>query len=149
VPSPQHVWAADGDYTVTHTGTTSDGRSASVSQTIHVRTHDVGIAKLAVPSSANVGQTRQITVGLVDYRYPETVQVQLLKSAPGGFQLVGTLVQSVSPRNPTTPISFDYTFGADDAAAGKVTFEAVATIQGARDALQGDNTVIALPTTVH
>ncbi len=151
VNSPTHRYASDGDYTVKDTVTTTDGRSASASQVVHVRTHDVSIVKFDVPQSAKPGQTRQITVSIVDSRYPETVQVQLLKSTPNGFVPVGTLTQSigVTQGNHTTPFSFNYTFTSDDATAGKVTFEAVATIQGARDALPADNTVIALPTAVH
>jgi hypothetical protein len=42
-----------------------------------------------------------------------------------------------------------YTFTSDDAALGKVTFEAVATIVNARDALPADNTATALPTKVN
>jgi hypothetical protein len=78
------------------------------------------------------------------------VQVQLLKSVPGGFELVGTLIQSLSPRakNQTTPYSFNYTFTPDDGSVGKVTFKAVATIVGARDALPADNEAIATPTKV-
>ena len=91
------------------------------------------------------------TVSITNSRYPETVQIQLLKGGPNGFQPVGTLTQSVgiTQGGHTTPFSFDYTFTSDDATAGKVTFEATATISGARDALPSDNTVIALPTVVH
>ena len=39
-------------------------------------------------------------------------------------------------------------FTGDDAAVGKVTFEATATIVNARDAQSADNTAIALPTRV-
>jgi hypothetical protein len=136
------------------TATTFDGRSASASQVVHVKTHDVAIMKFLVPQVAGVGQTRMISAGISDSRYPETVQVQLFKSVPGSFnnfQLVGTLTQSVPvlPGNRTTPFDFSYTFTSDDAAAGKVTFEAVATIVGARDAQPADNTVIALPTRVN
>ena len=92
-------------------------------------------------------------VGVGDLRYPEMVQVQLLKSTTSScctFQQIGTLTQSVPVRsaNRTTSFSFNYTFTSDDAAAGKVTFEAIATILSARDAIPGDNTVIALPTKV-
>jgi hypothetical protein len=85
-----------------------------------------------------------------DLRYPETVQVQLLKSVPGGFETVGTLTQSISPRgkNQTTPYTFNYTFTADDANTGKVTFKAIAMIVGSRDALPADNESIAPPTKV-
>ena len=150
---PTHRYAADGAYTVTLTVQTFDGRTASTSQTVSVKTHDVAIKKFTVPQSASVGQTRQIVVGVGDLRYPEMVQVQLLKSTTSScctFQQIGTLTQSVPVRsaNRTTSFSFNYTFTSDDAAAGKVTFEAIATILSARDAIPGDNTVIALPTKV-
>jgi PKD repeat protein len=146
-----HKYAKDGDYTVELDVTTTDGRTASTTQAVHVKTHDVTIAKLLVPQTARSGQTKTITVGLTDSRYPETVQLQLLRSVPGGgFQQVGQLTQSVPVRgaNRTTDFSINYTFTSDDASLGKVTFEAIATIQNARDALPSDNTVIALPTTV-
>jgi hypothetical protein len=130
--------------------TTIDGRTATASQVVHVRTHDVTIAKFTVPNTGRVGQTHSITVGIGDSRYPEPVQVQLFSSAPGGFTLVGTLTQSVPPRksNSTVPYAFSYTFTTNDATAGAVTFQAVATIVGARDALPADNTAISLPTKV-
>jgi hypothetical protein len=146
-----HQYAKDGDYTVTDTVTTPDGRTASASQVVHVRTHDVAITKFTAPTSASVGQTRSITVGISDKRYPETIQVQLLKSnSQGGFDVVGTLTQSVPVQTgkSTTPFAFSYTFTSNNAAAGKVTFEAIATIQGNRDAFPADNTAFAL-TTVH
>jgi hypothetical protein len=146
-----HQYAKDGDYTVTDTVTTTDGRTASASQVVHVRTHDVAITKFTVPTSASVGQTRSITVGISGKRYPETIQVQLLKSnSQGGFDVVGTLTQSVPVQTgkSTTPFAFSYTFTPGDATAGKVTFEAIATIQGNRDAFPADNTAFAL-TTVH
>ena len=69
---------------------------------------------------------------------------------PGGVQLVGTLTQLIPVRsgNKTVPVSFSYTFSSKDAAVGKVTFQAVATIMGARDALPADNTAISSPTKV-
>jgi hypothetical protein len=145
-----HRYAVDGDYTLTVTATTADGRTASTVRLIQVRTHDAGIAKLTVPQSAATGQTRAIAVGIANRRYPETVQVQLLKSVAGGFEVVGTLTQTIPALSGgrTTQYAFNYTFTQADATAGKVTFQAVATIMGARDALPGDNTVIALPTKV-
>jgi PKD domain len=151
-PDATHRYAKDGDYTVTDTLTTNDGRTASTQQVVHVRTHDVSITKLLVPQTASVGQTRLITVGVSNKRYPETVQVQLMKSVAGGtFAPVGALSQSVPVRsgNQTTDFKYTYTFTSDDAALGKVTFEAIATIINARDALPADNTVTALPTKVN
>jgi PKD domain len=149
---PTHRYAADSDYTVELTDTTVDGRTGSISQAVHVRTHDVAISKLLVPQTAAIGQTRSIIVGVSNRRYSETVQVQLMKSGSGGnFAPVGTLTQAVPVRsgNRTTDFDFSYTFTSDDASLGKVTFEAVATIVNARDALPADNTATALPTKVN
>jgi hypothetical protein len=149
---PTHRYAIDGDYTVQLMATTFDGRADSTSQVVHVRTHDVAITKFSVPQAARVGQTRPIAVGIANHRYPETVQVQLFKSiADGSFTSVGTLTQSVPvrPGNRTTDFQFTYSFTSDDAALGKVTFQAVATIVNARDALPADNTATALPTKVN
>ena len=149
---PTHRFPRDGDYSVKLTVTTTDGRTASQSQIVYVRTHDVTITKVTTPQTASVGQTRQITVGLTNSRYPETVQVQLYKSvAGGGWQLVGNSTQSVPVRgaNRTTSFVFNYTFAPEDKTLGKVTFQAVATIQGARDAIPTDNTFISLPTKVN
>jgi hypothetical protein len=147
-----HRYAADADYTAKLTVTTFDGRTGSFSQVVHVKTHDVAITRFVTPSSASAGQTRAISVDLRNTRYTETVQVQLLKSVPGpfgGFQLVGTLTHEVpASRNRTIPFDFNYTFTSEDAAIGKVTFEAIATIVNTRDALSADNTAISLPTRV-
>ena len=147
-----HRYAADGDYQVTLTVRTYDGRTASTTRTLQVRTRDVAITKFVVPNAASSGQTRSITVGVNSNRASEVVVVSLYKSIPGfgGYQLIGQLVQTVPPRsaNRTTNFNFSYTFTADDAAIGKVTFRAVATIQGGRDALPADNEAIADPTKV-
>src|SRR6266568_558880 len=145
-----HRYAADGDYPVQLTITTHDGRTAMATQTVHVRTHDVAITRFSVPIAANSGQTRRIVVSVNSKRYDETVEVQLFKSVPGGFQQFGSLTQFVpmNPRNGTTEFAFSYTFTADDAQIGKVTFRAVAVISGARDALPADNEAIASPTKV-
>jgi hypothetical protein len=147
-----HRYPSDADYTAKLTVTTFDGRTGSSSQVVHVKTHDIAITRFVAPSSASAGQTRAISVELRNTRYTETVQVQLLKSVPGafgGFQVVGTLTHEVpASRNRTTPFDFNYTFTSDDAAIGKVTFEAIATIVNTRDALSADNTAISLPTRV-
>jgi len=110
----------------------------------------VAITRFTAPQSASAGQTRSIAVDVNSKRYVENVQVQLFKSVPGGYQLVGTLDQQVPvrPGNRTTSFQFSYTFTNDDATMGKVTFRAVATITGARDALPADNEAIASPTKV-
>src|SRR6266550_3826185 len=95
----------------------------------------------------------QLTVTTHDGRTAmatQTVHVQLFRSVPGGFQQFGSLTQFVpmNPRNGTTDFAFSYTFTADDATIGKVSFRAVAVISGARDALPADNEAIAPPTKV-
>lgn len=147
---PTHRYPTDGNYTVQLTVTTPDGRTASTSQSVSVRTHDVAITKFSVPTSARAGQTRQIVVGLRNSRYPETVRVDLYKSTPSGFQWIGFSEQTVPVRsgNRTTDFSFNYTFTNDDATIGKVNFKAVATIVSARDALPTDNESVSRPTKV-
>jgi PKD repeat protein len=148
--NPTHRFAADGDYSVQLTVTTLDGRTAVASQTVHVRTHDVAITRLSVPQTARSGQTKRLEVSINSRRYAETVEVQLFRSVPGGFQQFGSLTQSVpmNPKNGTTDFAFSYTFTADDAQIGKVTFRAFAVISGARDALPADNEAIGPPTKV-
>jgi hypothetical protein len=87
-------------------------------------------------------------VDVTSSRYAENVSVQLLRSIPGGFEPVGSSVQLVAVRKQATSFVFSYTFRPEDAALGKVTFKAVAAINGARDALPADNEVVALPTKV-
>ncbi len=148
---PSHRYFADGDYTVRLTVTTSDGRSATTTRVLQVRTHDVAIAKLTVPQSANAGQNRSIVVGLSNRRYAETVRIDLYRSTPNGFVQFASSTQSVPVRsgNKTSDFAFNYTFTSEDAALGKVTFKAIATIVGARDALTTDNEAISLPTKVN
>lgn len=147
--NPTHRYAADGDYQVSLTVTTFDGRTDSTTRTLQVRTHDVAITRFATPNSAMAGKTSRISVDIRSNRYPETVTVQLFKSVPGGFQQVATSTQTLPVRNRVTEVAFSYTFTPDDAVIGKVTFRAVATIQGGRDALPADNEAIGPPTKVN
>src|SRR5205823_6126086 len=71
-PVTAHQYATDGDYTVTLVVTTLDGRTATIMQVLHVRTHDVVISKFTVPQTGRAGQTRTISVGVTNARYPET-----------------------------------------------------------------------------
>jgi hypothetical protein len=144
---PTHQYAQDNDYTVELTVTTPDGRTASTSRVLHVETHDVAIVRIAVPKTAHVGQTVTITAHVRNTRYPETVQVDLFKSVPGGFEQVDSLTQSVPVRrgNRTTQFTIAYTVTQADGSVGKVSFKAVATILDHRDAFPGDNDLISSP----
>lgn len=143
-----HQYKADGDYTVQHGATFTDGRSVSVTQVVQVRTHDVAITRILAPVAAKAGQTRSITVYVKSLRYDETVQVALYKSVPGGTEWLGdSPVLTVPATNRTTTFTFPYTFTSEDAGVGKLTFWAFATIVDARDVLPADNEAISSPPT--
>jgi PKD repeat protein len=148
--NPVHQFAKDGDYNVQLTVVTNDGRTATASRLVQVRTHDVAITRFSVPQSARAGQTRAITVEVSNQRYPETVRVILYKSTPtGDLVQVGWLIQTVPVRsNRTTPFAFNYTFTNEDAATGKVIFRAIADVEGVREALPANNEATALLTKV-
>ena len=55
--SPEHRFAADGDYTVTQRVYTPDGRSRSTSSSLGVRTRDVSISFFDVPTDCRIGET--------------------------------------------------------------------------------------------
>jgi chitodextrinase len=146
-----HQYAKDGDYTVTLTGTTFDGRVGIQTAVMHVRTHDVAITSFSAPNTAKAGKTATFDVRLSDLRDPEQVEVDLMKSDPtSGFVTVASRVQGVqvSTTGKTADFKLSYTFTSADAALRDVTFKAVATIIGARDAVPSNNTAVAPPTKV-
>jgi PKD repeat protein len=131
---PHHRYAADGDYTVTLTHNTGDGRSATTSRVVRVRTHDVAIARFTTPASAAVGVTKPITIRIANTRYAEDVTVTLYRSTPSGWSEVGHYTQYVpATATGTVGFPFSYTFRPDDAAFGKVNFRAVASLPGEDD----------------
>jgi hypothetical protein len=91
-----------------------------------------------------VNQKRDIAVSVASKLTAETVRIELYKSDPGsydGFVLIGyqELLVPARSSNRTVTVSFSYTFTSGDASIGKVTFKALATIVGGRDALPADN----------
>jgi hypothetical protein len=152
-PTPQHRFPKDGEYNVTITGTTYDGRSNSSTQIVRIETHDVSIAWMSVTGRGRVGRASPIQVGITNTRYPETVQLDFYKSVPGGYQLIGSSTGTVPvmKKPKSTLFSLDYTFTSDDLAVGKVTFQVVVTILGQRpaiDAFPADNTATSPATVV-
>jgi PKD repeat protein len=145
---PTHQYTQDGDYTAELTVTTVDGRTSTTSQVVQVRTHDVAIVGIGVPKSARVGQTVAVSVDVANKRYPETVQVDLYTSSPGGSQQVGSLTQPVPVRprgGAVTRFAFRYTITQADRAAGELTFTAQASILDHRDALLDNNQLSSTP----
>lgn len=145
-----HRYAEDGDYTLTLTVTTLDGRQATTAQPVSVRTHDVAITAFSVPRRARAGVQGLITVRVASERYAETVRVDLLKGVPGGgFETVGReTVEVPAGARRAVEARFAVSFSETDAAGGRVIFKATATLVGARDASPADNAALALPTTV-
>jgi len=144
--SVTHQYAKDGDYTVTLTATTTDGRSGTSQQVLHVQTHDVSITKLNVPDAGKLGQTKSVTVVVKNAgRYPETVRVDLYVAVGGGFQQVASLTEPLDAKGAKQPASFvfAYTFTSSDAAAKKVVFRADAVLMNHRDVFPGDNSVVS------
>jgi hypothetical protein len=146
---PQHRYAADGDYPVTLTVATSDGRTGSVTNVVGIRTHDVAITRFTTPGTAVVGATKTLTARIGNTRYAEDVTVRLYRSTPSGWQEIAHSTQYV-PASATGAVNFpfNYTFRPEDAALGKINFKAVATLSGTPDALPLDNEVISVTTAV-
>lgn len=150
-PFVRHRYERDGAYIATATAITDDGRTATASTTVSVRTHDVEIAALNVPKAGRQGQQRTVTIEVTNTHYTESVEVTLFKSTPSGeFVPIGTDTKRVRARrsNQATSFSFAYVFTDEDAHATKLTFRATATIAGFRDALPADNTLLAPATRV-
>ncbi|SDL89587.1 PKD domain-containing protein [Lentzea albidocapillata subsp. violacea] len=149
--SKTHRYSSDGTYTVTVRSTSEDGRTATSSTPVVVKTHDVGIAKLGTPSSARAGEQKAINVRVSNTRYLEKgTTVTLYKWGEFGWQSIGSLSLDV-PAHPTRKVTFpfSYTFTAEDAIRGKQNFRATVSLPyPARDALPLDNEAISTATTV-
>jgi len=136
----------DGVYTVSVDVVFPNGSTASDTEIVPVITHDVAIAKFAVPQKAASGQTKQLTVYVSNVRYTERVQVELYKLVNTDLEWVGTQIQTIQPRNKTIAFPFNYTFTKEDARTGKATFRAMAFIlDNGGDDWPADNDIISLP----
>ncbi len=144
-----HRYTADGVYSATLHATSPDGRTATVTQSVTVTTHDVGISKFTVPSSARQGESKSITVDVTNTRYAETVTVVLSKRSTSGTEIGRLTLQVPARATGKVRFPFAYTFTPDDAAAGKVAFQAeVQLAYPSTDAFPGDNEAISIATTV-
>ncbi len=148
--SVRHQYRADGTYQVALRAATDDGRTATKTYPLRIETHDVGITKLTVPSSARAGQSKPITVHVANTRYAEHATVTLYRSEGGSWREVG-LSELEIPAHPTRKVQvpFSYTFTPQDAVTGKVAFRAVVSLSyPVRDHRPADNEVISVATTV-
>jgi PKD repeat protein len=135
---PNHQYAEDGDYAVTLTVTTTDGRTDNRTRIVSVRTHDVAIVSVDVPKVGVVGSTKTVSVYVASGDYTENVQVNLLRSVPGGFETVNLQTQTI-PANTTAAFGFAYTFTRSDASLGTIAFQAHAVITDQVDPIPVDN----------
>ncbi|NBH03696.1 PKD domain-containing protein [Amycolatopsis sp. SID8362] len=145
-----HRYAADGVYPAKLNATSPDGRTATVDTPITVITHDVGIAKFVVPTSARQGESKPVSVDVTNTRYAETVTVVLSKRSADSWTEVGRLTLQVPARaTGKVRFPFSYTFAPEDALSGKVAFRAEAQLSyPVEDAYPADNTVVSIATTV-
>ena len=148
--APTHRFAADGDYTVTLTVWTPDGRRSSTSSSLDVRTRDVSISFLDVPAVCRLGETIEVVVGVVSAGDDETVEVRLLRRAPGSpgsFEQVGRVtavakpVTAAEPTRATLAVAFGA--GGNGDGTGVAELKATVAILGARDARPADNVALA------
>ena len=135
---PDHQYATDGDYTVTLSVTTTDGRTDSASRIVSVRTHDVTVVSVDVPKTATLGSTKAVTVSVASANYTEDVHVWLLRSVPGGFETVDLKTQTI-PAGTTVAVRFAYTFTSADASLGTIAFRGQAVIADHVDPIPADN----------
>ncbi|MGW6929816.1 hypothetical protein ACWGE0_07075 [Lentzea sp. NPDC054927] len=148
VVTVSHKYAADGEYDVTISGRTADGRSGSTTQKVKVETHDVTVSNVVAPVTAKVGDTGQVEVSVSNTRYAEDVVVELLRRRPDGYyNIVGTVRQHVA-KDSTAVVPFSYTYTADDAALGKATLKARVRLDGRDDNNAADNERTAETTVV-
>jgi hypothetical protein len=145
-----HRYTADGDYVARVSIASADGRTATATRAVTVRTHDVRIAGFTAPTAGRVGQTKPIEVTVGNQRLPENATVVLYRSTPDGFEEIARATQYVPARpNRTVAFPFNYTFTPEDATIGRVTFRAVVVLpEGTRDVRPIDNEAIAPSTTV-
>jgi hypothetical protein len=143
-----HKYAADGEYELTITGHTADGRSGTTTQILKVETHDVTVSNVAAPASAKVGETGQVEVSVTNTRYAEDVVVELLRQRWDGYHdVVGTVRRHVA-KDSTEVVPFSYTYSADDAALGKATLKARVRLTGREDNNPADNERVVQTTVV-
>ncbi|MGW6447375.1 hypothetical protein [Lentzea sp. NPDC055074] len=147
-PEVRHRYTTDGEYEVTISGYTADGRSGSTTRTLKVETHDVMVSDVAGPATATVGETGRVAVSVTSTRYAEAVVVELLRRRWDGYHDVVGTVRGQVAEDGTLVVPFDYTYSADDAALGKATLKARVRLDGRDDNNPVDNERVVETTVV-
>ena len=135
---PEHRYSADGEYNVTLTTWTVDGRSCSHDVSLRVRTHHVSITSFTTPHRCACGQQVDVTIGITSAQLDEIVDVVLLKRragrAPSSAEQLSrtTVIIRGDSRGDETRVTIPVTFSPDDVRSGSVTLEARTSIVAAR-----------------
>ncbi|MFD4675168.1 PKD domain-containing protein [Lentzea sp. NPDC058450] len=146
VKEQQHHYAADGTYAVTVRSKSADGRVASATQNVVVKTRDVGITSFKTPALTMPGRPVTVTVGLANHRYAASPRVEFYRSDQAfGWRFIGEKTVQMAADS-TTDVSASHRITTEDAAVGKISFRAVVYLSD-RDSRQ-DNEVISIPTTI-
>lgn len=141
-----HHYTADGTYTVTVRSKSADGRSVTATATVVVSTHNVEITKLVVPATAQVGETKPVSLAVKSHHGAERPMITLYKVHPNGaWSLVGErrVDLRAQPTQPTF-VQFHYTFAQDDLNQGTTKFLVLAELPGLTDARPDNNRKTAL-----
>ncbi|XVS66410.1 PKD domain-containing protein [Actinosynnema sp. CA-299493] len=128
-----HRFTKDGDYRVTTTVTTPDGRTGTSVRTLKVETHDVSVSGLTVPTSARAGQSKPVKAFVSGTRREDDVTVTFYRVGANGEgdKEIGRLTQRVPVSTTgTTEFPFAYTYRPEDVTAGQVTFRVRAEVAG-------------------
>jgi PKD repeat protein len=143
----RHRYTAEGTYTVTVRSKSADGRTSSGTQTIVVKTRDVGITSFRTPAVTMPGRPVTLTVGLANHRYADSVRVDFYKSVGNDWKYLGERTVQMAADS-TAEVSMPYRIIGEDAAQGKVSFRAAVYLPSpARDS-RPDNEVMSIPTVV-
>ncbi|MFD5831617.1 hypothetical protein [Lentzea sp. NPDC060358] len=139
VSQVRHTYAADGEYDVTISGHTADGRSGTSTRKLKVETHDVTVTNLVAPAKAVVGEAGTVEVSLTNNRYDEDVVVELLRRKSTGYWDVIRTTDVRMTKGGTAVVPFSYTFAKEDARLGKATLKARVRLAGHEDGHPVDN----------
>ncbi|MFD9700162.1 hypothetical protein [Lentzea sp. NPDC059081] len=134
-----HRYAADGEYEITISGYTTDGRSGTTTQKLKVETHDVTVSNLVAPATAKLRETTTVEASLTTNRYDENVVVELLRrKATGYWEVVGTETLPLA-KDGMAVVPFTYTITREDELLGKATLKARVRLAGHEDNHPVDN----------
>ncbi len=150
-PSATYRYRKDGAYPVTLDIRTGDGRTASLTRSVLVRTHDVRIDRFAVPASVKVGRTFKVSLDVSSRHDAEQVVVFLYRTGSNGEVVVavvgGTVPKAGHGRKATFVIQDRLT--AADGAGGSVTYRVVVKLfDEGRDIDPANNTATSPPVKV-